>query len=189
MNVLIGKIIKDLLSGLPYFDKAAGLVQTISRNDISDTKPSLKRFPVEVDVSEESNLNALYPHEDFKGMFYLEDGGVKSEGNNDWTSDLTLVCWFNPKKIASNPEAVSANAVAEISNMFKSFYNNSSISRLKVNIVSLPIRDVNIFAKYTYDETQTQFIMPPYDFFSMKLKCSFRLNPTCLEPLIPSQPC
>lgn len=189
MNVLVAKIIKDLLSPLPYFDLAAGLVQVITKSESSENKSVTKRFPMEVDVSEEANSNALYPREDINGMFFLEDGGAKSEGQNDWTSDLTLVCWFCPKKIASNPEAVAANALADISDTFKTFQNSSPVSRLKINIVSMPQRDAAIFSKYTFDEGQTQFLMPPFDFFALKLKCSYRLNPNCLTPLNPPSPC
>lgn len=189
MNVLIAKIIKDLLSPLPYFDLAAGLVQVIIKPDSSENKSVNKRIPIEVDVSEEKTSNALYPRDDIKGMFFIEDGGAKSEGNSDWTSDLTLVCWFCPKKIASNPDAVAANALADISEAFKTFHNSSPVSRLKVNIVNIPKRDAGIFSKYTFDEKQTQFLMPPFDFFALKLKCAYRLNPNCLTPLNPPIPC
>lgn len=189
MNVLVAKIIKDLLSPLPYFDLASGLVQVITKSDNSENKSVNKRFPIEVDVSEENNSNALYPRDDIKGMFFLEDGGARSEGHNDWTSDLTLVCWFCPKKIASNPESVAANALADISDAFKTFHNSSPVSRLKINIVSMPQRDSGIFSKYTFDERQTQFLMPPFDFFALKLKCSYRLISNCLIPLNPPTPC
>ncbi|WP_343320201.1 hypothetical protein [Sphingobacterium multivorum] len=189
MNVLIGKIIKDLLSPLPYFDTPAGLVQVIKKSDISDSKGTPKKFPVEVDVSEENNLKALYPTDKMKGMFFVEDMGAKAEGNNDWTSDLILVCWFCPKKISSNPESVSAHAVADITSIFKPFHNEGPISRLKINLVSIPQRDASIFSKYSFDELKTQFLMPPFDFFALKLKCSYRLNPNCLTPLNPPSPC
>ncbi len=189
MNVLIGKIIKDLLSPLPYFDTPAGLVQVIKKSDISDSKGVPKKFPVEVDVSKETHLNALYPSDKIRGMFFVEDMGARSEGGNDWTSDLTLVCWFCPKKISSNPESVSAHALADIANVFKPFHNDGPISRLKINVVSLPQRDAAIFSKYTFDEVQTQYLMPPFDFFALKLKCSYRLSANCLNPLNPATSC
>ncbi|WP_313418829.1 hypothetical protein [Sphingobacterium multivorum] len=189
MNVLIGKIIKDLVSPLPYFDIGAGLVQVIKKSDISDIKGVFKKFPVEVNVTEENNLLALYPDEHLKGLFFVEDMGARSDGNNDWTSDLTLVCWFCPKKISSNADAVSAHALADITNLFKPFYNVGPISRLKINVVSIPQRESGIFSKYTFDEAQTQYLMPPFDFFALKLKCSYRLSPNCLTPLNPPASC
>ncbi|WP_437918585.1 hypothetical protein [Sphingobacterium sp. LRF_L2] len=187
MNVLIAKIIKDRLSTLPYFDRVAGLVQTITK-EANDTGKIVK-FPVEVNVGELKALDAMVPDDQIKGLFYLEDGGIKSDGNNDWTSDLTLVCWFCPKKIAKEVDAVSANALADITGALKSFINESPVSRLKVNVASIPARDAAIFSKYNYSETQTQYLMPPYDFFALKLKCSFRLNSDCLEPLTEPEIC
>lgn len=187
MNILIAKIIKDRLSVLPYFDRASGLVQTITKE--ADGKGKLTKFPVEVNVGELKSLDAMIPDDQIKGMFYLEDGGIKSDGNSDWTSDLTLVCWFCPKKIAKEVDAVSANALADITATFRSFINASPVSRLKVNIVSIPARDVAIFNKYTYSETQTQYLMPPYDFFALKLKCTYRLNNNCIEPLTAPELC
>lgn len=183
MNIYVAKVIKDLLSDLPYFDRASGLVQTITKEDSSKGRGANIRFPVEVDVAELYNMVPMIPDDSIKGMFYIEDGGAKSEGNNDWTSDLTLVCWFCPKKIAANVHAVSANALADIASKFRGHINSEPLTRLKINIVSMPVRDVSIFSKYSYSETQTQFLMPPYDFFAIKLKCSYRLSPNCIEPL------
>jgi len=157
MNVLVAKIIKDLLIGMPYFDRGAGLVQTITKQDSSsDGKGRVVRFPIEVDVSEEKQSVPLIPDDSIKGMFYVEDGGAKHEGNNDWTSDLTLVCWLCPKKIASNVEAVSANAIADIMDAFKPFHNDAPVTRLKLNVVSSSIREASIFGKYAYPEINTQ---------------------------------
>ncbi|GEM67560.1 hypothetical protein SMI01S_11660 [Sphingobacterium mizutaii NBRC 14946 = DSM 11724] len=190
MNVLIGKIIKDLLTPLPYFDKGAGLVQTITKEDNSGSgKVKQVRFPIEVDVAEEKNAIAFVPDDSIKGMFYVEDGGSKHEGNNDWTSDITLVCWLCPKKIAGNVEAVSANAMADIMNIFKSFQNVAPVTKLKFNVVSSSIRSASIFSSYSYQETYSQYLMPPFDFFSLKIKASFRLSSSCLSPLIPADPC
>ncbi len=184
MNVLVAKVIRDILSDLPYFDKRSGLVQTIAKEDRGpEGKGRVIRFPVEVDVAELTHMVPMVPDDSIKGMFYIEDGGAKSEGNNDWTSDLTLVCWFCPKKIASNVHAVGANALADITALFRKHYNEAPISRLKINVASIPIRDAAIFSKYNYSETQTQYLMPPYDFFALKLKCSYRLSADCLEPL------
>lgn len=190
MNVFVANIIKNKLADLPYFDKKAGLVQTITKEDAtSGDKVSLLRYPVKVDVSEESSMDPMIPDENIKGMFYLEDGGMRNEGGNDWVSELTLVCWICPKKISKDVNAVSINALADISSRLKPFINEEPISRLKINIVSIPVRDASIFSKYTYRETDTQYLMPPYDFFALKLKCSFRLNGACLTPLKEPEEC
>lgn len=192
MNVLIAKIIKDRLSDLPYFDKTAGLVQTITKEDSEDSgaKNRILRFPVEVDLAEEKNLIPMIPDSDIKGMFYVEDGGVKAEGTNDYTSDLTLVCWLNPKKISNNVEAVSASAISDIvSVLCKGYFNDAPASRARFTAVSIPVRDAAIFSKYNYSEVQTQYLMPPFDFFAIKFKVSYRLTKSCLTELTPAEPC
>lgn len=188
MNVLIAGIIKQQLLSLPYFDRGAGLVQTITKEDSSLTTGKILRFPVEVNLLEK-NLVPCIPDDGIKGMFYLEDGGTKPNDINDFTSDLTLVCWLNPKKISADVDSVSVNAIADILNALKPYLNEAPITKLKITPTSIPIRSADIFAKYSYSETETQFLMPPFDFFAIKLKASFRLAKSCLNPLTPAEPC
>lgn len=191
MNVLLGNIIKRKLSELPYFDRAVGLVQTITKEDSANGgKSNTLKFPIEVNVAELKNSTPLLPDDSTTGMFYVEDGGIKGEGGNDYTSDLTLVCWFSPGKIASNIEAVSANIMADISEaLFKGHFNEGPLTRLRFTPVSVPARDASIFSKYSYSEVQTQFLMPPYDFFAIRIKAGYRLSKSCLTPLISSSSC
>lgn len=190
MNVLIGAFIKQLLTPLPYFDLGSGLVQTISKEDsFQGGKSKQVRFPIEVDVAEENKSVALVPDDKIKGLFYIEDGGAKHEGNNDWTSDLTLVCWLCPKKVASNVDAVTANALADIMAKFKPFHNVGPITKLKLNVVSSSVRSASIFNMYSYLETHTQYLMPPYDFFALKIKASYRLSNSCIELLNTPESC
>ncbi|GGH24653.1 hypothetical protein FAZ19_16270 [Sphingobacterium alkalisoli] len=184
MNLYVAKVLKMLLTDLPYFDRPAGLVQTITKEDSSGSgKTKVIRFPIEVDVTQEKESVPMIPDDRIKGMFYIEDGGSKHDGGNDWTSDLTLVCWFCPKKISANVEAVSVNAMADIMYLCKKFYNDAPITKLKFNVVSSPVRSASIFSQYVYPEVNTQYLMPPYDFFALKIKASFRLSDSCIEPL------
>jgi len=191
MNVLIAKIIKERLSVLPYFDRPAGLVQTITKEDSSDKgKNKVLRFPVEVNLSELKDMKPLIPDESIKGMFYVEDGGIKVEGINDFTTDLTLVCWLCPKRISSSVDIVSASAITDIINILcKPIINESPVTRLRFTASTIPIRDVSIFSKYTYSELQTQYLMPPFDFFAIRLKAGYRLSESCLTSLEPAEPC
>lgn len=188
MNVIIAAIIKDLLVPLPYFDRAAGLVQTIQSEDNSESKGRTIKFPVEVDLSG-GNLMAMVPDDSIKGMFYVEDGGIRPEGGEDYSSDLTIVCWLNPKKISAMVDAVSVNAMADIISALKANINEAPVTRLRFSVTGIPVRSADIFAKYNYQESDTQYLMPPYDFFALKVRASFRLSKSCLTPLNPPTPC
>lgn len=187
MNVLIGQIIKEELLDLPYFDRHSGLVQVISKQDSSG---KTTKFPVEVDLVDKKDMLPLIPDDSIKGLFYVEDNGMRAEGANSFTSDVTLVCWLCPKKISSDVGAVSTSAVSDIiDRLCKKIINRQPVTRLRFNVASIAPRDASIFAKYTYSETQTQYLMPPYDFFAIRLKAGYQLSKPCLEPLNPPEPC
>ena len=38
-------------------------------------------------------------------------------------------------------------------------------------------------SRYTYDETVTQFLRPPFEFFALGLQLKYSINESCVEPL------
>ena len=58
--------------------------------------------------------------------------------------------------------------------------NVSFFTGLFVEVSRIPKQDAALFSKYTYDETLTQYLRPPFEFFGIELKCSYSINQKCI---------
>ena len=113
MNKEISKVLRDKLiedGGLPFVEKYAGLVQTVTEEVATEETKTKKRFPVATEVVLNdvcsSHEEIITPDSSLKGILYFEDGGVVSQGKVgkrfQFVSNLTLVCWINRAKVVSN---------------------------------------------------------------------------------------
>ena len=67
--------------------------------------------------------------------------------------------------------------------------NVSFFTGLFVEISRIPKQDASLFSKYTYDETLTQYLRPPFEYFGIELKCSYSINPKCIGEIEIDQTC
>lgn len=198
MNKEISKILRDRLrenGGLPFVEKYAGLVQTVTEEVSTDEVKTKKRFPVatEVVVNDvcSSHEEIITPDSSLKGILYFEDGGVVSQGKVgkrfQFISNLTLVCWINRAKVVSNIYSeITGIAIQNIMTKLKVDENPENVSMftgLTVSVVKVQPQEASIFSRYTYDESVTQYLRPPFEFFGLGLQVKFSIDPKCVEPL------
>ncbi len=190
MNQAIADIIKSKISGLDFIDKIAGLTSVTYSNIKDGDKTVQKAYPiaccVTADDCKEGSYNDLCPDSKYKTVIYFEDGGCKInrvEGNFQyWTSTLQLICWINVAKIlgddckSGSQCTLSSHLIAEIIRELPEFPQHiAPFSHVKIYVDSQNIRSNSIFSKYTYNEKQTQYLMYPYDYFSLDIKTEFAI--------------
>lgn len=198
MNKEISKVLRDRLiedGGLPFVEKYAGMVQTVVREVTTDESKIKTRFP----VSTETVINdACLPYEEvmtpdssLKGILYFEDNGATTQGKVghrfQFTSNLTLVCWINRAKVVSSIYSeITAIAIQNIMQKMRVDENPENVSMftgLTVSVTRIAPQEATLFSKYTYEESVTQFLRPPFEFFGLGLQVKFSIDPDCVEPL------
>lgn len=194
MNQAIANIIKSQIEDLSFVDKIAGLVTTVYMNitDENDNKVQ-KSFPVACCTTAEDckagAYNDLCPNSAYKTVIYFEDGGVsfsRAAGNYKYyTSRLRLVCWINVAKLLldecynEDTCTISAALIAEIIRALPAFpVHYDYFDFVYHEVTGQQVHSNSIFAGYTYNEKQTQFLMYPFDYFALDIETQFAI---CLK--------
>lgn len=188
----VADIIIDKIETLPFLDKYAGLVKTLSytRTD-KDGRKVKKTFPAACNLTleecEGGKYKDLCPDNTKKSVLYLEDVGgvrfVKREGGNFyWRASLNLVCWLNLPKLGYEGCSYSATAIYSIIAKLPEIpFNSGVFNRVTIRVQGQQTTSQNPFTRYTYDETVNQFLMYPFDWFVLPIEVEFITNKACLS--------
>lgn len=197
MITAIGNILIEQLGELPFLDKVAGVVKTITYKDDG----ILKKLPASCASSEEDcrkgNYRDLCPDNGKKSVLYLEDKGLrlikKEAGVFYWRASYGLVCWLNMPALGFSDCSYSAIAIMGILSKLPSSPIPSTGIYSRVNFIpnGEDPKNQNPFQKYTYEETINQFLLYPYDYFVLSIDVEFCVNKACLTPSVlqPPIPC
>jgi hypothetical protein len=173
MNKEVANILLAALDGATYLDRTSGVVQVVVRQVIVDQEQGIsitKRVPYSSSATflEQAKMSEMMvPDSRYKSCLYFEDGGiVASEPLNvrgvQYLSRLRLVCWLNMKDIAGG-------------------YDTAETAKIRPRITNIPIQSQVIFQNYDYDETVSQYLFPPFDYFALDIETTFRLGDPCIE--------
>ena len=202
MNQAIADIIKGHIEDLDFVDKIAGLTAALTF-DIRgpDNTVVQKTVPVACCVTAEDckdgAYNDLMPNSEYNTVIYFEDGGINYErSESNWKyyrSTLRLICWINIEKIfqssckSESPCTHAAHIVAEIIRALPSFpETHFPFDKVYSEVTSQAVRNPSIFGAYTYDEKHSQYLMAPYDYFSLTIETTFAI---CLSSTDVYAPC
>lgn len=201
MNKELSKVLRQRIidnGGVVFADKLFGLVQTGEKIEQNQNGNSVRvRFP----IATESILNGVCDsHEQIAtpdsgrlGIIYFEDNGTIPAGNSrsgnqfQFESRIRLVCWINRKKVTS--ETYVELTMLAITDLMKKIgvgsnpKSESYFVNMSVDVDGIPRQDAGIFNRYTYDETISQFLRPPYEFFALDLLCKYSVNPNCISEI------
>jgi hypothetical protein len=204
MNVDIANIILGTIDHLPWLDKYAGMTRTVVQTQVGDgTKPVKKYFPVACNVTDsecvkQGTLKDLVPDTKYKSILYFEDNGTQVLGSDarfiNLRSTLRLVSWLNGKKLGYDGCSISSIAVISILKEFALLFNpfnNGNFVNIKINAISEEVKSPNIFSKYSYDESTTQYLMHPFDYFALNIQVNFSVPFNCVDDfeLLTPDPC
>lgn len=196
MDVEVASIVKEYLSSLSFIDKLAGLVKTVTKTDLDkDNRPVKKTFPVAcgVDFAQcitNGKYTDLVPNSKIGCMVYLEDnGGVRLIGRNGknyrFNASYRLVSWINSKKLGYENCSITAQMILSIiSALPENPINEGIYQRLLVEVLGQDPKSYVPFSKYSYDEDKTQYLMHPFDYFSLPIEVTFEINPACAAEFI-----
>lgn len=144
-----------------------------------------------------AKIEDFVPESKLSGMIYFEDEGTTLDESKRhsaikfWNSRLRLVGWFNQKKFRNEfDNNFRIEAIQEIINtitMKRPVQKVGDIFHFFVEVDSIPSLDASIFSQFDYNEAQTQFLTPPYDFFAIDLNISFGTARNCLINFIPEE--
>lgn len=181
---------------LPYIEKFGGVVQTIQKVIPQEGNKSIvKRIPVSqvhqdqpcslIDMEKETIQ--FLPESKLKGMLYFEDNGIsldtskRSTSMNFYRSRMRLIVWLNQKLISPKFDiGLSSIAMNEIISMLGVSYGSSEIFKnMNVIVTNVPPANASLFSEYDYNEKETQFLMPPFDFFGIDLEIRFGISKGC----------
>lgn len=191
----IANILKGKLIGLPFVDRIAGLTQiAIDKQPIGENKFKTIRFPIACNVtgkdcSDSNNrVTDLVPDSTKKSVFFFQDingaSFVNQTGNNlNFVADIRLVGWLNLKELGKDQCSITSLVVSNIIRAFRATgtFNEAPFTRVKINILKQVLRDAKIFSDYTFSETETQYLMYPYEHFALDLKVNFTINSECMN--------
>jgi hypothetical protein len=197
MNKEISKVLRDRLrenGGLPFIQKYAGLVQTVTDiNSTSDNTTEKKRYPVSTETVVNDvchgNEEIMTPDSSMKGILYFEDGGtqkIESEkGRFKYVSTLTLIVWINRQLITSNIYSeITGIAIQMVLKKLRVEENPENVgmfNKIQVSLNRILPQEATLFSKYTYDETVTQYLRPPFEFFGLSLSVKYGINDNCIN--------
>lgn len=187
----VGDIIIDRIEDLPFMDKYAGVVRIARYKDpTAEGTAKTKIFPVSCKITEEQCDDGRYmdlcPDSKKKSVLYLEDTSLRPTKKNghiwEFTATYDLICWLNMPKLGFSDCSYSGIAIAGILKKIATRPFNSGIYQLvNIQFAGQKPKSINPFAKYTYDETITQFLLYPYDYFALMLQVDFRVDMRCIN--------
>lgn len=192
MNKELSHILKEKLKTLPFVDVLAGMAQTLTMEDVSETGAvTVSRFPVSYDhdVMEcEGAEISLLPDSSKKSIIYFEDFGISTtgrlHGQTGYSSNVRLVAWINRAKLVGDHyKEISGRVMATIIDVLagKNPQNIGMFTRLTIEVARIQPQDAGIFGKYTYKETDRQYLRPPFEFFAIDFIAKFYVPAKCLD--------
>lgn len=187
----IGNILIDKLNGLPFLDKYAGVVKTITIADPSaQGRNSIKKFPASCNLTLEECKSGnhyfdLCPDSSKKSVLFLKDRGARlvnrSGTISNWKVSYDLVCWLNLPLLGETTCSYSAFAIMGIIGKFPITPFNDGTVYQKINISAISQRTEDPYKEYSFEEKVTQYLMYPYDYFVLSIEVEFSIDQRCLK--------
>jgi len=199
----IGEILKGFIEAenLPYVEILAGVVQEETATKLGKNQGTFiqKVFPIYCPLTEQcdpGNIMPLIPDRKLKSLLYFEKNGSilfrgRDRGYNQFTADIYLTAWLNPKELGVDECSVSAKVVAEILRiMDKGFFNgpNGVYSKMIIRPIAINQKDKIIFSKWKYSDKFYNLLEYPYDYFQLRFQVDFSIHDNCAEQLQVNNP-
>lgn len=174
-----------------FIDTLAGAVRIVTKTDVDkDNRPVKKTFPVICNLSIDDCNKAgrymeLVPDSKKGCITYFESvlcQFVRQEGaKQQWKAQLRLVSWLNQNKLGYNDCSITSRVLLTFLNAFpEARANSGNYQQVQISVLGQDSPAANPFSKYSYDEDRTQFLMHPYDWFSVLIEVTFEIDKRCI---------
>lgn len=192
MNATVANLILARIdaASLAWVDVYAGLSRPVEF-----TKNATKlTLPVACSVNDEQacdieRVSALVPDEKYRSLMFFEgatmpDRSIKRGVGSKYKSRLRLIVWLNCDKLGGGcncGDQAYQSIVAAVES--RSRYDTGTLRAVRHQVVGGVTRGKDIFSKYTFDESRSQYLNVPFDFFALDIETDFLLMPGCEVPL------
>lgn len=165
-----------------WVDKCVGIVTPITYRVANQDKTIPVYFNLKRDLCSGGDYIDLVPDSSKTSVVYmemaLEPSVVSSKHNGTrFRSSLDLVVWLNYQKINLGMVDTDVLVANMIENIPSRIANNEYVG-VGIRVISVSIKDKFVFNKYTYNNNM-QFLMYPYDFFSIRLEVEYTIPKGC----------
>ncbi len=173
-------LMQTRLKELAYLDLVGGVARP-QRIVIEDR---VRVFPATPDPDAVDGYLWLTPNTERSGIAYFEvlqnrkTGSVYGGRGYNFEATARLIVWLNMKRIT--PATAAPEAMAAIVSKLQGGYSDAlPVSNLIVTPEAEAIRGPELFAKYTYDEHETQHLMLLFEYFAFDFTMSFVMQSNC----------
>lgn len=194
-NILLGRI---TTAAPAWLDKYAGLTRAISTK-LKGAKP--QTWPIAYGVTDPQEcdqdgtpVNAMLPDEKYKSVLWIECDQFprrlpQNIGQPLWQVRFRVIVWLNGNKLKREDDTRVGLADVAYQNLVSALEsNNEDVGNYKcINtevIGSGPATGPAIFSRYTFNETRSQYLHFPFDFFALDVSMEFVAPRNCEEELI-----
>lgn len=183
VNLIVDQIVTGLKLDLSFVDKITGIVKP-GQASIGGV---VKTFPIayntDVTTCNDSELLDFVPDDRKISIIYFEDRGTSMTRMENqsvyFTSNFTLICWFNYKRL--NPAMINPSLI--VGNIIKYLPlvmgNITPLIGVVLSITGQQDNTGGVFSKYSYIEEQSQFITYPYGYLALDLQAEFSVRKEC----------
>lgn len=189
---------KLIALNLPFLDVVCAMVQTQTEDMPTSEETAtmnVQRYPVAL-THNQTNCESgkefpAIPDGNKKSLLYFEDNGIGPItllGRAGFQSSIRLVYWCNRARLIE--DGYSETLIGQIEQQLiellvpRRFENTAGFVRLLADVNRLPAQDAGIFSKYSYKETDKQYLRPPYDFFAIDFTFKYNIGSGCQVPII-----
>ena len=86
---------------------------------------------------------------------------------------------INP--VYTDTDLIAATIIASIPKTYQPF---SGVSAIYIELISEVVKSSEIFADYTYNESEKQYLIYPYDYFALDYRVTYQIANQCLADLV-----
>lgn len=195
MNATIANLILTRLGSPAWMHKVTGLTRPV---EFTKGKTVLK-LPIACTVTDPLSCTVdkaydIIPDEKYRSVVFFEGDAMpervqKAGMGIQYRSRLRMVVWLNCERLggACNCGDLAYQSIVTALDK-KMRYNSGLIMGIKHRVMGGPTRGKEIFSTYTFDESRSQYLHVPFDFFALDIETDFRVQPGCEDELTASVP-
>lgn len=187
VNLIVDQIVTGLKLDLSFVDKITGIVKP-GQASIGGV---VKTFPIayntDVTTCNDSELLDFVPDDRKISIIYFEDRGTSMTRMENqsvyFTSNFTLICWYNYKKLTppmTNPSLIVGNIIKYLPLVMG---NVSPLIGVVLSVTGQQDNTGGVFSKYSYIEEQTQYITYPYGYLALDLQAEYSVRKECFDEI------
>lgn len=187
VNLIVDQLVTGLKLDLSFVDKITGIVKPAQASIGGVVKTFPVAYNTDLSTCNDSELLDFVPDDRKISIIYFEDRGTSmSRMENQsiyFTSNFTLVCWFNYKRLAGNMTNTSLITGNLIKYLPLVMGNVSPLIGVVLSVTGEQDNTGGVFSKYSYIEEQTQFITYPYGYVALDLQAEYSVRKECFTDI------